>query len=160
MAKPSLELTRYSDFLRYSWAALTTRPRRFSSDNCPSWISGRRNLSMWPDWVSNPGPLTYETGALPTALRSPASYQSVISEYLLPLIPCTGAVSQYFTLTKVIYKQKKLDYFQTGFTVSKVQSCILVSFVFKLSLRLVGGGQTGTSVNFLKRNVCRGREHQ
>ena len=115
---------------------------------------------MWPDWVSNPGPLTYETGALPTALRSPASYQSVISEYLLPLIPCTGAVSQYFTLTKVIYKQKKLDYFQTGFTVSKVQSCILVSFVFKLSLRLVGGGQTGTSVNFLKRNVCRGREHQ
>ena len=27
---------------------------------------------MWPDWVSNPGPLTYESGALPTALR-PAS---------------------------------------------------------------------------------------
>ena len=24
---------------------------------------------MWPDWVSNPGPLTYESGALPTALR-------------------------------------------------------------------------------------------
>ena len=21
---------------------------------------------MWPDWVSNPGPLTYESGALPT----------------------------------------------------------------------------------------------
>ena len=61
---------------------------------------------MWPDRVSNPGPLTYETGALPTALRSPASY--IISEYLLPLIPSTGAVSRYFTLTKVIYKQKKL----------------------------------------------------
>ena len=29
---------------------------------------------MWPDWVSNPGPLTYESGVLPTALRSPASY--------------------------------------------------------------------------------------
>ena len=26
---------------------------------------------MWPDQVSNPGPLTYESGALPTALRSP-----------------------------------------------------------------------------------------
>ena len=25
---------------------------------------------MWPDRVSNPGPLTYESGALPTALRS------------------------------------------------------------------------------------------
>ena len=27
---------------------------------------------MWPDWVSNPGPLTYESGALPIALRGPA----------------------------------------------------------------------------------------
>ena len=27
---------------------------------------------MLPDWVSNPGPLTYESGALPIALRSPA----------------------------------------------------------------------------------------
>ena len=27
---------------------------------------------MWPDRVSNPGPLTYESGALPTALRRPA----------------------------------------------------------------------------------------
>ena len=27
---------------------------------------------MWPDWVSNPGPLTYESGALQTALRNPA----------------------------------------------------------------------------------------
>ena len=23
---------------------------------------------MWPDWVSNPGPLTYKSGALQTAL--------------------------------------------------------------------------------------------
>ena len=28
---------------------------------------------MWPDRLSNPGPLTYESGALPTALRGPAS---------------------------------------------------------------------------------------
>ena len=27
---------------------------------------------MWHDRVSNPGPLTYESGALPTALRGPA----------------------------------------------------------------------------------------
>ena len=27
---------------------------------------------MWPDQVSNPGPLTYESGALPTAPRGPA----------------------------------------------------------------------------------------
>ena len=28
---------------------------------------------MWPDRVSNPGPLTYESGAVPIALRGPAS---------------------------------------------------------------------------------------
>ena len=27
---------------------------------------------MWPDRVSNPGPLTYESGALPTVLGGPA----------------------------------------------------------------------------------------
>ena len=27
---------------------------------------------MWPDRVSNPGPLNYESGALPIALRGPA----------------------------------------------------------------------------------------
>ena len=27
---------------------------------------------MWPDRVSNPGPLTYESGALPTTIRGPA----------------------------------------------------------------------------------------
>ena len=33
---------------------------------------------MLPDRVSNPGPLTYESGALPIALRGPASYESVL----------------------------------------------------------------------------------
>ena len=28
---------------------------------------------MWPDRVSNPGPLALESDALPTALRGPAS---------------------------------------------------------------------------------------
>ena len=29
---------------------------------------------MWPDRVSNPGPPTYESGALPIALRGPALF--------------------------------------------------------------------------------------
>ena len=29
---------------------------------------------MLPDWISNPGPLTYESGALPIALRGPALF--------------------------------------------------------------------------------------
>ena len=33
------------------------------------------NGSMWPERVSNPGPRTYESGVLPTALRSPAQDQ-------------------------------------------------------------------------------------
>ena len=28
---------------------------------------------MWPERVSNPGPLTYKSGALQTALRGPAN---------------------------------------------------------------------------------------
>ena len=32
---------------------------------------------MLPDWVSNPGPLTYESGALPIALRGPATPECV-----------------------------------------------------------------------------------
>ena len=39
---------------------------------------------MWPDWVSNPGPLTYESGALPTAICGPAfKFESVY------IITCT-----------------------------------------------------------------------
>ena len=33
---------------------------------------------MQPDWVSNPGPLTYESGALQTALRGPAEADNKI----------------------------------------------------------------------------------
>ena len=33
---------------------------------------------MWPDRVSNPGPLTYESGALLTALRDPAILYCIV----------------------------------------------------------------------------------
>ena len=39
---------------------------------------------MLPDRVSNPGPLTYESGALPIALRGPAHtffFHSFISQF-------------------------------------------------------------------------------
>ena len=32
---------------------------------------------MLPDRVSNPGPLTYESGALPIALRGPAKFEMI-----------------------------------------------------------------------------------
>ena len=42
---------------------------------------------MLPDRVSNPGPLTYESGALPIALRGPAlpSLAKSIPEGIIPL---------------------------------------------------------------------------
>ena len=43
------------------------------TDSCPSRISGRKNETVWPDRISNPGPLALESDALPTALRGPAN---------------------------------------------------------------------------------------
>ena len=34
---------------------------------------------MWPDGISNPGTLTYESGALPTALRGRAIRNSILT---------------------------------------------------------------------------------
>ena len=39
---------------------------------------------MLPDRVSNPGPLTYESGALPIALRGPAVYIYIYYENVFP----------------------------------------------------------------------------
>ena len=47
---------------------------------------------MWPDRISNPGPMTYESGALPTALCGPACGQE-------PL----------YTLAKTIYNYSKWE---------------------------------------------------
>ena len=37
---------------------------------------------MLPDRVSNPGPLTYESGALPIALRGPAGREAIDSKFV------------------------------------------------------------------------------
>ena len=52
---------------------------------------------MLPDRVSNPGPLTYESGALPIALRGPAVIQISIKShfFLIANIAKYKAVNQY-----------------------------------------------------------------
>ena len=40
---------------------------------------------MLPGWVSNPGPLTYESGALPNALRGPA-YIYCLERHLMEIL--------------------------------------------------------------------------
>ena len=51
---------------------------------------------MWPDRVSNPGPLTCESGALPTALRGPAYIDGMesisVSVYFCKII--TGGLNR------------------------------------------------------------------
>ena len=50
---------------------------------------------MWPDRVSNPGPLTYESGALPTALRG-LGITAILypNNTELKVLPKTGSHSQ------------------------------------------------------------------
>ena len=42
---------------------------------------------MLPDRVSNPGPLTYESGALPIALRGPASDEEMTTKTYIYCLP-------------------------------------------------------------------------
>ena len=73
---------------------------------------------MLPDRVSNPGPLTYESGALPIALRSPTPpplsqtttknlYHSVWKEKLI--LQQNYPRLRYFWL---LWRQKALSYSQ------------------------------------------------
>ena len=45
---------------------------------------------MWPDRVSNPGPPTYESGALPIALRGPQGGMNIHKALFLPVVTLTG----------------------------------------------------------------------
>ena len=46
---------------------------------------------MLPDRVSNPGPLTYESGALPIALRGPAIFEE--EPHVMPCKHVAGTYS-------------------------------------------------------------------
>ena len=50
---------------------------------------------MLPDRVSNPGPLTYESGALPIALRGPAVY---VRDILFAVHSSVLVVSRYIEI--------------------------------------------------------------
>ena len=47
---------------------------------------------MLPDRVSNPGPLTYESGALPIALRGPANVQVIVVTAKIQISLCVHSV--------------------------------------------------------------------
>ena len=64
---------------------------------------------MLPDRVSNPGPLTYESGALPIALRGPAPLvrQATELSIILP-IKCQTKIAAGDILIFLFYLSKKI----------------------------------------------------
>ena len=70
---------------------------------------------MLPDRVSNPGPLTYESGALPIALRGPAcmSCMYTIEKHMLPFFS-NGCVAVTIDFIRYLYAfSLKLYFFKT-----------------------------------------------
>ena len=60
---------------------------------------------MLPDRVSNPGPLTYESGALPIALRGPALVLLIV---YLPLIVYVS-LDVYFSQTVYVFLSSVIE---------------------------------------------------
>ena len=61
---------------------------------------------MLPDRVSNPGPLTYELGALPIALRSPAINKFYLS---VPYVVTLGLLIRVNLLMQFLWKAYTLQ---------------------------------------------------
>ena len=59
---------------------------------------------MWPDRVSNPGPLTYESGALPIALRGPALSMSKYQTFVFHVWEIKKNSVQYYKFM-LLYQQ-------------------------------------------------------
>ena len=54
---------------------------------------------MWPDRVSNPGPPTYESGALPIALRGPAGKVCMLHVWVVgSILKCKQTQIQYLVI--------------------------------------------------------------
>ena len=58
---------------------------------------------MLPDRVSNPGPLTYELGALPIALRGPAKSKETDKKKINESLPMMVSEADIFHLFKSFY---------------------------------------------------------
>ena len=62
---------------------------------------------MLPDRVSNPGPLTYESGALPIALRGPAIIRcmSCSSRIISEMLPEIHTMEKCYFLISIVHSQ-------------------------------------------------------
>ena len=83
---------------------------------------------MLPDRVSNPGPLTYESGALPIALRGPAPFCEIISKsvHRFRRRSCLKLISIYSPGSHFV-PQERNGLSNFGKQSSKEHSCIIIS---------------------------------
>ena len=71
---------------------------------------------MWPDRVSNPGPPTYESGALPIALRGPA-YEYIVNIIILWKCPyILGQFSGYLIFLRQCKENLRFVFLALGRT--------------------------------------------
>ena len=81
---------------------------------------------MWPDRVSNPGPLIYESGVLPTVLRGPALNETSLSAWY-GMISKVSLVKKSTGSIEVHYKYQKIIQ-----TLHKTLTGIRASYLFGL----------------------------
>ena len=88
---------------------------------------------MLPDRVSNPGPLTYESGALPIVLRGPVhrcrEQSFAIRAYAMSTVGINVvSVHKLFTYRVVstvrIYREQSYDILQNRIYYHKLEECI------------------------------------
>ena len=60
---------------------------------------------MLPDRVSNPGPLTYESGVLPTALRGPASRTRAKHKTRQKFTPSPTMTLERYHMTSLLFSE-------------------------------------------------------
>ena len=81
---------------------------------------------MWPDRVLNPGPLTYESVALPTALRGPAlPGRTQIRYKMFPWRPKRNLSSKRHLI--VISDHRHFSIFHNFHTFSNILSELIIS---------------------------------
>ena len=84
---------------------------------------------MWPDRVSNPGPLTYESGVLPIALRGPAKMQEhKISSYVFKTFGGKFGFDLSYEYMKFCEYKKSTSFSDPRLLKSHWENCYQVSY--------------------------------
>ena len=90
---------------------------------------------MLPDRVSNPGPLTYESGALPTALRGPAEKYGKPLYYLLLIRISVIIYKLAYLINKISYSSYMISNINEIFNILKKISYMIIKDIHLSNIR-------------------------